>query len=73
MNSIVVLEERCIVHAGELRALIRVDQYLILRLTHRPHQEPQARKDNEYRLPFASLASYAAALFQNIALLGNAS
>src|SRR5690606_9540054 len=32
VNQIVVLEERIPVHAGELRALVRVDQHLTLRL-----------------------------------------
>ncbi len=31
VNQIVMPEERSLVHAGELRTLIRVDQYLVLR------------------------------------------
>lgn len=40
VNQILVLEERCLVHAGELRDLILVDKYLILLLAS-PHRHEQ--------------------------------
>ena len=45
MNQIVVVEERGPIHAGELRALIRVDQHLALRLAPPDRHEQRLQHD----------------------------